>query len=69
MSKYIAKPDTWFIEGTQCTLITDCRPQLNIGIFSGMRVSEGMPELHPVGEIYEDEEVCSFDEFEALYEE
>lgn len=66
MTKYVAKPDTWFVEGTECELIADGRPQMNVGIFSGKRCSEGSPELHPIGEIYEDEEDCSFDEFEVV---
>lgn len=69
MTKYIAKSDTWFIEGTECSLVTDCRPQMRLGIFSGLRRSEGAPELHPEGEIYMDEESCNFDEFEELNEE
>lgn len=68
MTKYIAKPDTWFIEGTECELVTDCRPQMSIGIFSGVRKSEGSPELHPEGEEYMDEEGCNFDEFEVIDE-
>ena len=66
MTKYIAKPNTWYIEGTEVRLLVDCRPQLNIGIFLGSRKSEGPPELHPVGEIYTDEEDCGFDEFEVI---
>ena len=66
MAKYIARPDTWFIEGTECELLVDCRPQMSFGIFSGKRCSEGKPELHPVGEVYVDEEDCSFDEFEVI---
>ena len=64
--RYIAKPDTWFVEGTECELVADGRPQMNIGIFRGKRISEGLPELHPAGEEYLDEENCSFDEFEVL---
>ena len=66
MAKYIAKPNTWYIVGTEATLLVDCRPQLNIGIFLGSRKSEGTPELHPVGEVYNDEEACGFDEFEEI---
>lgn len=66
--KYRAKPDTWFDEGTLCELIADGRPQWNSGIFTGIRTSKGSPELHPKGEKYEDEELCSFDEFEVIDE-
>ena len=66
MDKYIAKPDTWFVSGSEVELLVDCRPQLNLGIFKGSRLSEGKPELHPVGEVYVDEEDCSFDEFEVI---
>lgn len=68
MTKYIALPNTWFIEGTECVLVTDCRPQMNMGIFSGQRMSEGRPELHLAGEVYLDEEACNFDEFEVADE-
>lgn len=64
--KYIAKKDTWFDEGTECELLIDGRPFANLGIFKGIRTSEGTPELHPVGEKYLDEEDCSFDEFEII---
>lgn len=66
MIKYIAKPDTWFKAGTEAELLVDCRPKLNVGIFCGMRVSNGSPELHPIGDEYLDEEACSFDEFEVI---
>lgn len=66
MTKYIAKKDTWFVEGSECELLADCRPQMGLGIFLGKRKSEGSPELHPEGEIYEDEEDCSFEEFEVV---
>lgn len=68
MTKYIALPDTWYVEGTECELITDGRPEMNIGVFSGKRVSQGIPELRPSGEEYVDEELCSFDEFEVIDE-
>ena len=64
--KFIAKPDTWFDAGTECELLVDCRPELSIGIFKGIRTSQGVPELHSVGEKYVDEEDCSFDEFEEI---
>ena len=66
MVRYIANPDTWFDAGTECELVADGRPQMNIGIFRGLRTSEGSPELHPFGEQYIDEEDCSFDEFEVV---
>lgn len=67
--KYLAKPNTWFDEGTEVVLLVDCRPQMSIGIFKGIRTSEGLPELHPVGEKYMDEEDCSFDEFNEVEDE
>lgn len=66
MVKYIALPDTWFKAGTEVQLLVDCRPQMSMGIFLGKRISEGVPELHPVGEEYLDEEDCNFDEFEVI---
>lgn len=61
--KYIALPDTWFMQESEVVLLVDMRPEINAGIFRGMRMSEGAPELHPAGEVYEDEECCSFYEF------
>ena len=46
-----ARPDTWFDAGSLVTLGTDYRPQLNAGLFSGLRG----------GKL--DEEVCLFAEF------
>lgn len=64
--KYIAKPDTWFKEGTECKLIDDYRPGLNSGLFEGLRICEN-PDVEagiPKGtERVDDQEVCSFDEF------
>lgn len=66
MPKYIAKPNTWFMSGSDVTLLVDCRPKMNMGIFLGSRISECPPELPPYGEMYFDEEACSFDEFEEI---
>lgn len=69
MKKYIVKPDTWFKEGTEVILIDDYRPKMNCGLFSGITIcenpsSEGM--FRNIGEEYEDEEVCDFNEFEEI---
>lgn len=53
---FIAKPDTWFDDGTQVTLIDDYRPQLNVGLFEGYKD----------GKI--DQECCNFDEFDIIEE-
>ena len=66
MTAYIAKPNTWFKEGTEVQLLADFRPKMNGGIFLGKRVSEGDSEKHPNGEEYIDEEDCNFDEFEVM---
>lgn len=57
--KFIAKKDTWFDEGTEAKLLTDCGewPFKGDGIFEGIRN----------GEI--DEELCGYDEFEIVKEE
>jgi len=47
---YVSNGD-WFDAGTKAELIADCRPQLNGGVFSGIK--NGKP----------DEELCTFDEF------
>lgn len=69
MTRYIAKPNTWFKAGTEVMLVDDFRPQMNAGIFCGLRICEN-PEAErglPVGtERHNDEEVCSFDEFDVV---
>tara|TARA_R110000824_G_scaffold326211_1_gene513149 strand:+ start:255 stop:461 length:207 start_codon:yes stop_codon:yes gene_type:complete len=58
---------TWFDKGTECKLVADCSHDgYGAGIFLGIRTAEFNSERHPVGEKYEDEEYCTFDEFEVL---
>ena len=77
---YKVKPDTWFIGNTFAILIDDYRhsnPPLSLGIFLGTRLCENPEsEDRQYGEIYQDEEMCDFDEFDPnpigeieLYEE
>jgi hypothetical protein len=47
---------TWFDMGTEAKLLDDYRPDLNAGLFLGIK--DGKP----------DEEICGFDEFEAIEE-
>lgn len=55
----------WFVKGSLCMLIDDYRPQINSGLFRGQRrCADPAAELHALGEVYEDEEVCGFGEFE-----
>ena len=63
----IAKPDTWFKAGTVVKLIDDYRPAMPSGLFAGTRVcqNEGS-EARPTGTEYEDEEICTWDEFEVI---
>jgi hypothetical protein len=59
--KYIAKPNTWFDEGTEIELVDDygkdkrC-PMPGVGLFCGLKNG------------HLDEEVCTFDEFETTNE-
>jgi hypothetical protein len=69
--KYIAKPDTWFKEGTEAKLIDDYRledPSLDFGLFEGIKICENpKSESHKiVGEEYQDQEICFFEEFEEI---
>jgi hypothetical protein len=61
--------EAWFAPGTECFLIDDYRPQWDAGLFRGLRICEN-PEAEcglPVGTHREnDEEICSFDEFEII---
>ena len=79
MRKLIAKPDTWFKGGTE-VLWEDtnyiCRvPTKNewvdiqleeFAVFRGIRISESIYELQPVGTEYTDGELCLCDEFELI---
>lgn len=63
---YISK-GVWFVEGSACVLVDDYRPQMNSGLFRGQRrCADPAAEGRPLGEVYEDEEICGFDEFEVL---
>ena len=63
---YTAKNDTWFIEGTKCLYVEH--------LYDGMGIFEGKIKLedittkgwwneHAIGDIIEDREACSYDEF------
>jgi hypothetical protein len=61
--KYFAKKDTWFKEGTEVKLVSDCG--WAGGVFQGTRVAQDKYECarHGEGTEYEDEELCPYDEF------
>lgn len=64
-----AKKDTWFNEGTIVKCISDFRPDLDSGLFEGLRTCENpSSESRILGEIYLDEEMCEWDEFEIINE-
>ena len=68
-TRYISKPGEWFLAGTEATLIDDYRPQMPSGLFSGLRQCQRpAAECHPLGQTYEDEEICHFDEFLCVNE-
>ena len=62
--KWIAKYGGWFKPGTECFLVADCE---DAGvIMSGIRISEVFEaECVPVGQEYEDEELCPRNEFDV----
>ena len=63
---YIAKKDTWYDEGSICILIDDYRPQMDAGLFYGMRTCENpASEARPFGDKHLDEEVCQFNKFDV----
>ena len=73
MTRYIAKPDTWFDEGTEAILIADYREKgfedFPISLFEGWRTCENdLSEGLPIGTCYRDQEDCGFDEFIILEE-
>jgi hypothetical protein len=65
---YKVKPGNWFIGNTFAILIDDYRhrrPSIDVGIFWGIRQCDNPDsESRKYGEIYLDEEDCSFDEFD-----
>ena len=66
-TRYMAKPETWFLAGTPVELVEDYRPGYQGGVFRGpRRCTLPMEEDHALGEIYEDEELCLFDEFSCV---
>jgi len=68
--KYIAKPNTWYVSGTEVELVHDCGP-------AGL-LMYGLAEAHPItcqcshlaGNICHkrrmDEEICDPSEFEVI---
>lgn len=61
---FIAKPDTWYKEGTLCKFLGEVTDDQ--GIFLGLRVVEEQYEVnagYKMGEERMDEEVCGYDEF------
>ena len=63
---YIAKKDTWFIEGTKCLYVEHLYDDR--GIFEGEIklediTTKGWWNEHAIGDIIEDREACSYDEF------
>ena len=67
--RYISKGE-WFKKGTEARLIDDYRPEgLDSGLFEGIRVCEDPDSegrWHTIGEEYQDQEVCFFEEFEEI---
>lgn len=67
--KFIAKPNTWFKAGTECKLIVEYGSgSSRSGIFLGIRITENPASEggYEVGEEREDEEGCTFDEFDIV---
>lgn len=67
MRKYIAKPNTWFKEGTEVRLIEYLicdKDGIKYGTFEGVRdgVNDG------VSDGVRESEVCSYDEFNIIDE-
>jgi len=62
--KYIAKPDTWFDEGTEAfpSDIFDDNPESGFGLFTGTKSDYEEDKLYP------SHEMCSLSEFEIIEE-
>lgn len=60
-----AKKDAWFNEGTIVNCIDDYRPDIDAGLFEGYRTCQDeASENKKLGEVYLDQEMCDWDEFE-----
>jgi hypothetical protein len=57
---YIAKPNTFYMEGTQCELLADYKMMTtdgsNVGLFQGVTAYDGLLK----------QETCGFDEFDLV---
>ncbi len=62
MKLYISKKDVWFKEGTEAFFVSDMGN--DFGLFSGIRINAGEVILCTIGEEYEDEKWCPFDDFD-----
>ena len=65
---YIAKEDSWFIEGTECLYVEHLYD--DVGIFEGKIKLENTTtkswwSKYKIGDIIEDREACTFDEFKT----
>jgi len=63
---YIAKKDSWFIEGTECLYVKHLYN--DVGIFEGRIKLENTTtktwwDKHKVGDIIDDRESCFYEEF------
>ena len=62
--KYIAKEDTWYKAGTEVVLEEHMYDDWYL--CCGIRVNIGEHPSYQIGEEYDDGEICSIDEFEAI---
>lgn len=66
MKKYIAKEGSWFVAGTEAELLDEYTAA---GVFRGKRKCQfPKVEFHRLNEIYTDEQVLPYDEFEVIDE-
>ncbi len=61
--RFIAKPDTWFDEGSEVKLVDDYRNPSGVTRFNPLDES-GLFEGFRLGRI--DQEICLFEEFDIL---
>ena len=67
---YVARPDTWYKEGTICEFLCEITP--DSGLFSGIKIVESddanyLNLGYGIGDEFLDEEGCGLDEFD-MYE-
>lgn len=74
MTRYYSRPDEYFVEGSECFLVEHCYD--DISLFAGVyKIQTEQGRLYfskrdsveyKIGDVVDDTEICSVDEFELI---